>query len=190
MENDILKGKLIHLAAVEPKEMAEAVARWGRDSEYLRLSMIDAANQFSVKNITDWVQKAQEKDPPKGYEFAIRTLDGDRLVGSCGLGGELFPHGEGYVGIGIGERELWNKGYGTDAMLVVLRYAFQELNLRKVSLTTGAYNPRAIRSYEKAEFVVEGRVREFFLREGQRWDMVFMGISREEWIALRNRNKR
>lgn len=182
METDMLKGSLIRLAAVEANEMAEAAARWERDSEFMRLSMLEPVNQFSVKKITDWLQKAQESDPPKGYEFAIRSLDSDRLVGNCGLGGEIFPHGEAYAGIGIGERELWNQGYGSDAMRVMLRYAFQELNLRKVSLTTGAYNPRAIRSYEKAGFVVEGKERGYFLREGQRWDMVYMSILREEWF--------
>jgi RimJ/RimL family protein N-acetyltransferase len=68
-------------------------------------------------------------------------------------------------------------------MQVILRYAFQELNLRRVSLDTFEYNPRAIRSYEKAGFVHEGRVRKFLLREGRRWDMLFMGILREEWLA-------
>jgi RimJ/RimL family protein N-acetyltransferase len=68
-------------------------------------------------------------------------------------------------------------------MRVVLRYAFQELNLRRVSLTTYEYNPRAIRSYEKAGFIHEGRARKFLLREGRRWDLLFMGVLREEWLA-------
>jgi RimJ/RimL family protein N-acetyltransferase len=184
MEECSLKGRLVQLSAVEPNEMAEAAVRWGRDSEYLRLSMIEPVNQFSVRMITDWIQKDQENDPPKGYDFAIRTLEDDHLVGNCGLGGDIFPHGEAFVGIGIGERELWNKGYGTDAMMVILRYAFMELNLRRVALSTSAYNPRAIRSYEKAGFVHEGRMREFFRRDGQRCDIVFMGILREEWLAI------
>ncbi len=183
MAENLLKGKLIWLAAVEPKEMAEAVVLWNRDSEYQRLGRIEPANQYSVKKMTGWAEVDQENDPPKGYVFVIRVLENDRLIGICSLGGEVFPHGEGFVGLGIGEREQWSKGYGTDAMMVILRYAFQELNLRRVALSVSAYNPRAIRSYEKVGFVHEGRMRQFFLRDGQRWDIVFMGILRDEWLA-------
>ena len=115
--------------------------------------------------------------------MASAALEDDRLIGYIGLEGDIFPHGEAFVGIGIGERELWGKGYGTDAMKVILRYAFQELNLRRVSLDTFEYNPRAIRSYEKAGFVHEGRAEDFLYREGRRWDLIFMGILREEWLT-------
>ena len=185
MDPNLLHGALLRLAAVEPKELAEAAFLWNRDSEYQRLSRIDASNQVSLKKLIEWSERDMEKYPPPFYYFAIRTLKDDRFIGSCGLNGELFPHGEASVGIGIGERELWGKGYGTDAMMVILRYGFQELNLRRVSLTTSEFNPRAIRSYEKAGFVLEGRERGYFLRENRRWDMVFMGILRDEWLAGR-----
>ena len=183
MENNILHGTLVHLTAEEPQKLAEAINRWDRDSEYRRLLDTEPSNQYSVKKLADWIQKDQEKDPPTFYAFGIRTLEGDRLVGYTGLDGDTFPHGEAFVGIGIGERDFWGKGYGTDAMNVILRYAFQELNLRRVSLDTFEYNPRAIRSYEKVGFVHEGRARDFLYREGQRWDLIFMGILREEWLT-------
>jgi RimJ/RimL family protein N-acetyltransferase len=69
-------------------------------------------------------------------------------------------------------------------MKIVLRYAFAELNLHRVSLGVFEYNPRAIRSYEKAGFQHEGRARKHLNHEGQRWDIFFMGILREEWLAL------
>ena len=183
MDQNLLLGNLVRLTAEEPAVLADAMVRWGSDSEYLRLLDAEPATRFSVKQITQWIQKDQEKDPPEFYFFGVRTLEGDHLVGFIGLDGDAFPHGEVYVGIGIGERERWGKGYGTDAMKVILRYAFQELNLRRVSLSTFEYNPRAIRSYEKAGFRHEGRLRKFLLREGQRWDMLIMGILREEWLA-------
>ena len=183
MDHNLLRGNLVRLTAEEPGVLAEAMIHWGSDSEYLRLLDSEPANRFSVKQMTEWVQKDQEKDPPAFYFFAIRTLEDDRLVGFTGLDGDAFPHGDSFVGISIGEREFWGKGYGTDAMKVILRYAFQELNLRRVSLGTFEYNPRAVRSYEKAGFVHEGRLRKFLLREGRRWDILIMGILREEWRA-------
>jgi RimJ/RimL family protein N-acetyltransferase len=183
MDQDILRGELVRLTAVDPKEMAEESVRWGRDSEYLRLGMIEAVNQYSTRTISNWIEKSQEGDLPKRYEFAIRTLERDRLVGTCGLGGDIFPSGEAFLVVGIGERERWSKGYGTDAVMAILRYAFLELNYRRVSLSVSSYNPRAIRSYEKAGFAHEGRMRNFFLRDGAHWDIVFMGILQEEWLT-------
>jgi RimJ/RimL family protein N-acetyltransferase len=182
MSKSMLTGTLVRLAALEPKALAEAINRWDRDSEFRRLLDADPANQYSLKKLTDLCQKEQVDEPRAGYTFGVHTLQGDQLVGFTGLEGHLIPHGEAFVGIGIGDRDIWGKGYGTDAMKVILRFAFQELNLRRVALDTFEYNPRAICSYEKAGFVYEGRVRQFLNREGQRWDMIFMGIMREEWL--------
>jgi RimJ/RimL family protein N-acetyltransferase len=183
MEQNLLHGTLVRLTAEEPPVHAQEYALWNRDSEFMRLLDAEPAYPPSVKKLTELIQKDQEKDPPPYYLFAIRTLVDDKLVGYIGLDGDAFPHGELFVGIAIGEREAWGKGYGTDAMKVILRYAFQELNLRRVSLDTFEYNPRAIRSYEKAGFVNEGRARKYLCREGQRWDLLFMGILREEWLG-------
>lgn len=184
MDNlDLLQGKFVRLTAEDPKTAAEAFARWGRDSEYSRLLDSSVSAPVSVKKITEWMEKDLEKSSPTEYYFMIRRLEDDLLVGLIGLDGNIIPHGEAFVGIGIGERELWSKGYGSDAMRVILRYGFSELNLRRVSLDVFEYNPRAIRSYEKVGFVHEGRVRGYLHRSGQRWDLIFMGILREEWLA-------
>ena len=89
-----------------------------------------------------------------------------------------------FVGLGIGDRNEWGKGYGTEAMNLMLEFAFTEINLRRVTLTVFEYNPRAIRSYEKTGFHHEGRLRQFLTREGRHWDMLYMGILREEWLAF------
>jgi len=73
-------------------------------------------------------------------------------------------------------------------MKLCLRYAFTELNVHRVSLGVHTYNPRALRSYEKAGFQLEGRTRKDILREGERFDSLWMGILREEWME-QNENK-
>ena len=88
------------------------------------------------------------------------------------------------MAIGIGEQDNWSKGYGSDAMRLMLRYGFTELNLHRMSLTVFEQNPRGIRSYEKCGFKHEGRIRDFLLRDGQRSDMLHMGILRQEWDRL------
>jgi RimJ/RimL family protein N-acetyltransferase len=144
----------------------------------------DPAFPFSSSAVEKWLEKDLEKDPPPFYMFTICTLADERVIGHIGLDGVRWSHADSFVGIGIGEQEFWGKGYGTDAMQVMLRFAFTEMNLHRVSLTVFDYNPRALRSYEKAGFKIEGRARQMFKREGQRWDEIFMGILREEWESL------
>src|SRR4030065_1282088 len=139
MSKSILTGTLVHLAALEPQVLAEAINRWDRDSEFRRLLDSEPANQYSVKKLIDLIKKEKEQELRSEYTFGIQTLDGDRLIGFTDLEGDIFPHGEAFVGIGIGERDFWGKGYGTDAMKVILRFAFCELNLRRVCLDTFEY---------------------------------------------------
>jgi RimJ/RimL family protein N-acetyltransferase len=182
MVSDLLTGQLVRLAAFNPEVDAEIAARWSRDTEYHRLSDGDPAYPQSAKKAKEWL----EHDSDSSFSFMIRTLTDDRLIGGVGLWLESWAHGEAWVGIGIGDREYWGNGYGTDAMCLILRYAFTELNLRRVSLGVFAHNPRAIRSYEKAGFRCEGLVRCDCRRDGQRWDSVFMGILRDEWETMNN----
>lgn len=180
---DLLQGKLVRLTAEDTQVIAEAFCRWWRDTGYSRLSTTDPARSNSVKMTKEWIEEHLSNDQPDNYHFMIRTLEEDRLIGDIGLDGIDWKHGEAFVGISIGERSDWGKGYGSDAMRILLKYAFHELNLHRVSLDVFEYNPRAIRSYEKVGFVFEGRTRKFLNREGQRWDMIFMGILLSEWEA-------
>ena len=130
---------------------ARAEVRWQRDSEFVRLAGGDL-ELSSEKKIKEWSEKRIEEGPqPERYSFDVRTLADDRLIGFLGLWVDLI-HSEAWVGIGIGERDFWSKGYGTDTMKLCLRYAFLELGLQRVSLGLHEYNPRALRSYEKAGF--------------------------------------
>ena len=183
MDNLLFTGEKVRLAAEDAETMAKALSRWSGNSEYLRMLTTNPAVPFSQKATKKWLDEFLGKieEQPDHFPFAIYTLEDNRLIGHIGLDGIQWNHGDAFVGIGIGERDFWSKGYGTDAMRVLLRYAFMELNLHRVTLDVFEYNPRAIRAYEKAGFVIEGRSRQYLLREGKRWDMIFMGILREEW---------
>jgi RimJ/RimL family protein N-acetyltransferase len=181
MNQNIFQGECIRLVEETPEKFAVASSRWGRDSEYQRLLDTEHAQLWSTKTIQKWHEDDLDKEQPNDFFFHIRTLDTDQLIGFIGLVGLKWNHGEAWVGIGIGDRNSWGKGYGTDALLVLLRYAFTELNIHRVSLGVFAYNRRAIRSYEKAGFQLEGVERELLHRDGSRSDGLYMGILREEW---------
>jgi RimJ/RimL family protein N-acetyltransferase len=182
MNTDLLRGELVRLTVEDPETLAPLESQWSADSEYSRLLDWDPARRFSVKTVQKWIEKQHENEGT--HAFTIRTLADDRIIGGIGLDGIRWTHRDCFVGIGVGEREFWGKGYGTDAMKVILRYAFTELNLQRVTLDVFEYNQRGVRSYEKAGFVYEGRQRGLILREGRRWDVLFMGILREDWLKL------
>jgi RimJ/RimL family protein N-acetyltransferase len=181
---DIFTGRLVRLSAFDPEEMSKAFTRWYLNSEYFRLLNSSPHRMKSAKSTIKWMEEEVGEMSLESYYFSIRTLEDDKLIGEIGLDVVNWPGRDAFVGLGIGETEYWSKGYGTDVMNVLLRFAFTEINLRRVSLGVFEYNPRAIRSYEKAGFRHEGRLRRLLNREGRRWDNLFMGILREEWLEL------
>jgi RimJ/RimL family protein N-acetyltransferase len=178
----LLKGRLVNLAAVNPEEMSQSFTAWNRDSEWMRLLDSGPARQFSVRKSKEWIEKHLEKSAGRMYWFTIRSAVDDRPLGDISLEVADWNPREAFVGLGIGPRDFWGRGFGTEAMQLVLEYAFLEVNLQRVTLNVFEYNPRAIRSYEKAGFRHEGRMREALFREGKRWDLLYMGIRRSEWM--------
>lgn len=182
MNEELFTGKLVRLRPVDPESMAQAYGRWSQDSLYWRLMSGEPAHPMPPKTTREWLEGELFKDPPGFCMFAIHTLADDRLIGEIGFEEDGLPPGEVFVAVGIGDREDWGKGYGTEAMRLALGYAFTELNLRRVSLTVFEQNARAIRSYQKAGFIEEGCQRGCEQRAGQRYNLVFMGILRQEWL--------
>ena len=191
--NDLFRGTHIHLTAEEPALRASAESRWSRNTAYHRLLDTDPQSLYSPKGPEKWwekeIEKAAQGGLPEGFFFNIRTLPDEKLVGFVVLWGLEWTHGEATVSIALGEPEYWGKGLGTEAMRIILRYAFTELNLHRVTLWVFGYNQRAIRSYEKAGFRLEGRTRGDVQRAGKRHDSLWMGILREEWFAMQKGRK-
>jgi RimJ/RimL family protein N-acetyltransferase len=183
MNDNLLNGQLVRLTAVNAEIDAAAIARWDLDSEYMRQLSSRAQLPSQAKKIKAYIEKEQIEDL-NTTAFAVRTLADDQLIGFVAFDGINWQHSDTFVAIGIGEPAYRGNGYGTDALRVMLRYGFQELNLYRVQLDTFSYNERAVKSYLKAGFVIEGRQRGMLLRDGQRWDFVYMSVLRAEWKAM------
>ncbi len=117
--------------------------------------------------------------------YGIHLRPSGRLVGLTTFSSLDPDNGSVLFHITIGERDAWSRGYGTEAAQLMLWLAFERIGLHRVGLTVFSFNERAIRSYEKAGFRVEGRAREAIARDDRYWDEVQMGILRDEWLALR-----
>lgn len=176
--DNLFTGKLVKLVAVNPETDPPISEVWHRDSEFFRLGYGRMAEPWNAKALKERMEKhGGETSEPI---LSIRALADDKLIGQMGMYLEQ-PHGDGFVWILIGDRDYWGKGYGSDAMRVMLHYVFTEMNLHRVTLRTFGFNTRAIRSYEKVGFVHEGKCRGSLNRMGQRWDEVWMGITKQEW---------
>ncbi len=116
--------------------------------------------------------------------FAIEA-DG-KLIGHCGLSNFNHTSHTCELGIGIGDKEYWGKGYGRDSVSLLVDYAFRYRNFHRVWLWVHADNERAIRSYLSCGFVEEGRLRQHMWSNGRYVDVVYMGILRGEWAARKD----
>jgi RimJ/RimL family protein N-acetyltransferase len=127
------------------------------------------------ERIARW--SANEKD---NLGFAIETLDDPPvLVGNIGLWGARPKDRCATLGIALG-REYVSRGYGTDAMRVIVNYGFREMGLHRIQLGVAPFNPAGIRAEE-------GRYRESVLHDGRWYDEVLMSILDHEWAARRQR---
>ena len=183
MNDALLQGELARLAAPNPEKDAETIAAWSRDPEFQHLLETGVPRPWTASAVKAEIAETAGDDQPRErvFPFVIRVLADDQLIGFTDLEVNHWSQRNAWIGIGIGPRDFWSKGYGTDAMRVLMRFAFTELNLERLTLNVFAYNERAQRSYLKAGFQVEGRQRERLRRGRGRYDMIFMGILRDEW---------
>ena len=115
--------------------------------------------------------------------MAIHVRESDRLVGTCAFSQLDGDNGSTLFHITIGERDAWGHGYGSEATELMVAHAFTRLALHRVALTVFEFNVRAIRTYEKCGFAVEGRARGAIFRDGRFWDEIHMSILASEWEA-------
>ena len=175
----IIYGERIRLRATE-REDVKSFHAWVNDPEvtrYLSLSLpmsnVDEENWFNSMS-----QRAQSE---KTLSIEVRDGDGWKLIGNSGVFDIDQVTRSAELGIMIGEKSEWNRGYGTEAMMLLARHCFDTLNLNRVHLRVYAENLRGKRAYEKAGFIEEGRLREAVYKHGKYDDVIVMSILRSEW---------
>jgi RimJ/RimL family protein N-acetyltransferase len=178
-----IDGQQVILRHHRPENIT-AVTRWYRDPEIARLT------RYQTRPMThEEIQLFFNSRllAPDALAYAIHERTTNRLVGFTTFSSLDADNGSVLFHITIGERDCWGRGLGTETTELMLAHAFERLKLHRVGLTVFAFNRRAIRSYEKSGFRIEGRLREAIVREGRYWDEVQMGMLRQDWLARRRR---
>lgn len=175
---EVMEGRRVRLRRHRPENLAQ-VLRWYRDPELARLTRYQV-RAMSTEEIERFFQNRLLA--PDSVAYAIHERATDRLIGLTTFSALDADNGSALFHITIGERDAWGRGFGTETAKLMLGHAFKRLGLHRVGLSVFAFNERAIRSYEKAGFVIEGRFRDAIMRDGRYWDEIQMGALAEEWM--------
>lgn len=167
----VLKGKKVKLRDLYKDDLPICL-KWLRDKRVTKYLDFDTLN-INLKQEIRWLKNIHNS--PNDYVFAIEKKDG-KYIGNTGLHKINWRDKNCMLGIFIGELEHWDKGYGTDSIRTMLRYAVDKLKLHKINLHVYEYNLRAIRAYENCGFKREGLLKEGHYYNGRYWDVIVMGI--------------
>jgi len=171
----MLEGKLTILRPLTLDDLV-FVKEWGKNPEINQY----LSGSFKVEMLTlnDNFEDILRKRNCK--VFALEDKNG-RLIGNLKLDQITWRNKNAELSICIGETDSWNNGYGTDAIISLLTYAFNEMNLLSVYLRVAGYNKRAIHCYRKCGFRSEARLRNALEFEGQDYDLILMRINKEDF---------
>lgn len=177
----MIRGERVFLRGPERSDIPIFV-RWFTDAE--TTSFLAMRAPMSLPMEENWFERMLAGQGKDGYLFVICSLESGEPIGNTALFDLDFSNGAAGMGITIGEKALWGRGYGTDALNALLDFGFGELRLERIWLDVYDFNVRARRSYEKSGFVLEGTKRHGFFRRGRHVDVLLMSILRDEWARL------
>ena len=190
LQEPLFEGQRIRFTPFDHEKDPQIESRWSHNPAYLRMLGADIARPLTpdqVKKNYEEIEKEVDEKRTLFY-FAIRTHgkkadEEERLIGFARLYWIEWSNGTANIQLGIGDPGDWRQGYGGEALRMLLRYAFDELNLFRLMAVIPEYNQSAIHLFARAGFSEEVRRRQALNRDGRRWDMLHLGILRQEWQA-------
>jgi diamine N-acetyltransferase len=181
----MIYGDRIRFRAIDRDDLPTFV-KWINDPEVRQGTGIYLP--FSMADEEDWFE-GMRKHPAEEHNLAIevhepaeeREKENWKMIGTCGFFNHDGRNRSAEFGIMIGDKSYWNKGFGTEAVRLLVQHGFNTLNLNRIYLRVLENNPRAIRAYEKAGFTHEGRQRQADFKDGKYSDLLVMSILKDEF---------
>lgn len=171
-------GKNIYLSNITQDCMQE-IYKWFSETEFLKyydyLPPIPQTKEQVEKTFQDYEKGNTSK------VYAIKLIDSNKTIGILGLDDIIEENKVATLFIGIGDKSYHGKGYGFEALKLLLDYGFNIMNLYRIQLNVLEFNSSAIKLYEKAGFIKEGTFRQFVLRDEKRYDLFLYGLLFSEY---------
>ncbi|MDO4505972.1 MAG: GNAT family protein [Spirochaetales bacterium] len=168
-------GKRIYLSPMTGED-AEKYAAFLNDLEVSKGLLMSGA-YLTVDGERKWL----ENPNPSCQDYSIIDIEKEELIGSVGLDGIDLLNSTAELGVAIGNRDYWDKGYGAEAIGLILDYGFRRLNLHSVFLHVYSFNERAVHCYEKVGFKMAGVLRQQVQRGSKFYDRYIMDILADEF---------
>ncbi|NLY92043.1 MAG: GNAT family N-acetyltransferase [Firmicutes bacterium] len=170
-----LVGKRVYLSPINPDD-AEIYTKWMNDLK-ISIPLGNASSLYSLPKEKEVLEELANE----GYNFAIVELTTDRLLGNCSLFELDLIHRRAQLGIFLGEKEDWGKGFGTEAIQLLLEFGFKIIGLHNIMLKVFSFNKRAIEVYRKIGFTEIGRRTQSFQINNQWFDELYFQILSTEF---------
>jgi len=183
IQTQLFEEKDVRFGPIDHETHPDIEAKWTHDAEFMRLMELKPVRPLSpavVKKQYEAIEKEMEEEKNLFY-FTIRAREDDRFLGKALVEWIDWANGNGFIRLGIGAPEDRRKGYGSQALTMLLRYSFGELNLYRVTAVVPAYNEGALHLFQRFGFVEEIRRRKAIHRDGEFWDIVSFGLLNAEW---------
>ncbi len=182
MSNPFLLGSKIYLRAPVPgDEVVFAQAENHPASRHYLYFAFPTSPEEQWEKIKKWM------DDPHTVVFTIATINPDQPIGLTAFARIDWTGRMATFYIAIAQEKNWSKGYGTEATQLMTDYAFNTLNLHRIQLHVSVDNPRAVKTYQKVGFQIEGKLREAMYFDGRYHDFFLMSLLKHEWLELRQK---
>lgn len=183
MHHPFIIGEKLYLRGLERTDLEGEYFDWLNDREVTKF-LDSGVFPNTVDKMEEYYRNIALS--PNNVMLAIIDNESDKHIGNIKLGPINWITRIAPLGIMIGNKEFWGKGYGTEAIRLVLDYAFKRLNLHKVTAGIAAIHQASTKAFKEAGFEVEGQLKSQFLLDGQYYDSLYLGITREDFLEKSN----
>lgn len=176
----MLKGKKVILRPIDIEKDLGNFHKWINDFEVMQF-LGKPYKPIPKEKEKELLQKMLSDD--YSVVFAIETMDG-KHIGVTGLHKISHFDGTATTGTFIGDKNYWSRGYGTEAKMLLLQYAFLVLNLRRINSRVISFNKRSLRCQLKCGYKIEGVMKKEVWKNGRYHNLITLAVFQENWLKL------
>ena len=181
MRHSVIIGDKVWLQCLEESDVEGPYLDWLNDEEVTRYLTGVRHSPVTKDYLLDYIQSMAQSN--KDILFAIHDAESKEFIGTSHFGPIDWLNRSAAIGILIGNKRYWGKGYGTEAIRLVLDYAFKSLNLQKITAGIVAIHQPSIKAFKKAGFENESQAKGHLFLDGKYYDYIYMGINHDDFLS-------